>query len=521
MNALSILLTILGGIGPVAAFGSDGSQGTINPQGKQVDVAQSTFDNKPQLHFRPEDGATFGGPMPFFWKGEYHLFYLGQEGVRRHIVSENLVNWKKLPVALPLGAPGEPDSSHCAAGSLIERNGTFHFFYLGRSKQDGQTIASICHSTSQDLIHWKKDPANPIMAADYEHYIGLTKDPFVFWNEQDQRYWMLIADRLREAPTARKGALALAVSPDLEHWERREEPFWAPDSSTCEFECPELFEWNRRWYLTYSTFTGSTRSYYRLANRVSGPWLATSLDSFDDSYFYAAKTISNGKRRFAFASIPTGWKPIRADGTEKLPDDAKQALAIREVTQRPDGSLAFQCPPEILRSCGPTIPAQLRPRLGDWSHEGRGFHAERVDGLAYAMAEDVPANVLVELVITLKPNTRSAGILFRTAPDLARGYTLRLEPTQRRVVFDNWPKGWPQGRGEHPFSVQRPLPSPHFSWEKPISLKLLIDGTIAEVFVDNQVALVTRIYDHREGGLALFVEHGEASFQDITFKLLP
>ena len=359
------------------------------------------------------------------------------------------------------------------------------------------------------------------MIPDYEKYVGLAKDPFVFWNEQDQRYWMLIADRLREAPTARKGALALAVSPDLGHWERREEPFWAPETSTCEFEVPDLFEWNGRWYLTYTTYIESTGSHYRLSDRVTGPWLAPTLDSFDDRYYYAAKTISDGKRRLAFGFIHTGWKPKRADGTEKVPSDAKQALAIREITQQPDGSLAFQCPQEILRSCGPTIPAKLQRRLGEWSNQGRGFHAERVDGLAYAMTEDVPADLLVELVITSKPNTRSVGVLFRTTPDLARGYMVRLEPTLRRVVFDHWPKGWPRVRGEHPFTVQRPLNPPHFSWENPITLKLLIDGTIAEVFIDNQLALATRIYDHKDGGVALFVEHGEANFEDITFKSLP
>ena len=520
MKALVILLTIMGGFEIVAESGSNGSEGTISGRDVRVEAVKSQFDSKPQLHYRPGDG-TFGGPMPFFWKGEYHLFYLGQEGVRRHIVSENLVNWKELPVALPLGAPGEPDSSHCAAGSIIERNGTFHFFYLGRSRKDGKTSASICHSTSQDLIHWSKDPRNPILTADHEKYIGLTKDPFVFWNEQDQRYWMLIADRLRKAPTARKGALALAVSPDLEQWDRRQEPFWAPDNSTCEFEVPELFLWNKRWYLTYGTYIETTRSHYRVANQVTGPWLAPTIDTFDDHSYNSVKTVSDGKRRLVFGSIPTGWKPARADGTEEVPGDAQQALGIREVTQRPDGSLAFQCPPEILRSCGPTIPAELQGKLGTWSGQVRGFRANRVDGLAYAVAEDLPANLLVEMVITLKPNTRSAGIMFRTTPDLARGYMVRLEPNLGRVVFDHWPKGWPRVRGEHPFSVQRPLHPRHFSWEKPIAIQLLIDGTIAEVFVDNQVALVTRVYDHKDGDIALYVEHGEAEFEDITFKSLP
>jgi hypothetical protein len=53
------------------------------------------------------------------------------------------------------------------------------------------------------------------------------------------------------------------------------------------------------------------------------------------------------------------------------------------------------------------------------------------------VAEDVPADLLVEMDITLKPNTHSAGILFHTTPDLARGYMVCLEPNLGRVVFDH------------------------------------------------------------------------------------
>ena len=185
---------------------------------------------------------------------------------------------------------------------------------------------------------------------------------------------------------------------------------------------------------------------------------------------------------------------------------------ISHRTNLADGNFNFNCsyPAEELPAPGPCVLGGLPFEFPDY-----------VDGLAYEVAEDVPADLLVQLVITLKPNTRSAGILFRTTPELDRGYMVRLEPTLRRVVFDHWPKGWPRGRGEHSFTVQRPLNPTHFSWEKPITIQLLIDGTIAEVFVDNQVALVTRIYDHEDGDVALFVEYGEAGFEDITFKSLP
>lgn len=52
------------------------------------------------------------------------------------------------------------------------------------------------------------------------------------------------------------------------------------------------------------------------------------------------------------------------------------------------------------------------------------------------------------------------------------------------------------------------------------SLKLVIDKTICEIYIDNQVAMSTRMYDLQEGDLAVFVVDGEASFENIVFKTL-
>ena len=56
------------------------------------------------IHFMPAKRAV-GDVMPFYWKGEYHLFYLtnptGNIDVNwEHAVSKDLVNWKELPPTL-------------------------------------------------------------------------------------------------------------------------------------------------------------------------------------------------------------------------------------------------------------------------------------------------------------------------------------------------------------------------------------------------------------------------------------
>jgi len=206
-------------------------------------------------------------------------------------------------------------------------------------------------------------------------------------------------------------------------------------------------------------------------------------------------------------------------------------MIIREVLQKPDGALAFKPPEEFLRACGPEIAVKETSRLGQWSQHDHGWYGERLDGLAYSVTENFRANCLLNLTITLKPNTRSAGVLFRTTPNLERGYMLRLDPAHNRVVFERWPKSWPwksefwrnvaAARGQQPFMVQRSVHPSQFSWEEPIRIQLFFHDTIAEVFVQDELALVTRTYDHRDGDFALFVEHGAADFTELTLKPLP
>ena len=455
------------------------------------------------LHYHPEDRGI-GDPNPFFWKGEYHIFDTCKGW--GHRVSGDLAWVTELPNALYTGAPGEPDASSCAAGSVIERGGIFHIFYCARRiTPEKKVVATICHATSQDLVHWTKDPGNPLITPDFDpSRQGTNKDPFVFWNEEEKCYWMLITDQLVSPAGSRFGVLGLAASTDLENWERRE-PFWTPSITAAEFEVPDLFEWNGTWYLLYTTYTENYQTHYRMAEHFSGPWLAPALDSFGDSLFYAGKTISDGKRRFVL-----GW----LYGLSAAEGDLPRALSIRELTQQPDGSLTVKCPQEILRSCGPAIPANLEAKLGDCFAEGKTLRAQSVDGLAYAVTENVPADLLVETTVTLKPGTRCAGIFFRTTPDLNRGYVLRLEPPFCRVVFDQWPKSRPIKQ----FLGSRPLHPSQFSWDEPISIQLFIHGNIAEVFVGNRVALAIRMYDHKDGCVGVFVENGEAKFEGLTLR---
>ena len=113
------------------------------------------------VHYRPQF-ARLADTIPFFWRGEYHIFYLRSvEHVPwEHIVSRDLIHWKELPTALVAdGAPDGPDGFHMFTGSVIEHDGTFHIYYTGWNPNNPQGQEFMMHATSPDLIHWTKAAA--------------------------------------------------------------------------------------------------------------------------------------------------------------------------------------------------------------------------------------------------------------------------------------------------------------------------------------------------------------------------
>ncbi len=97
-----LLLTamVLGLVDVSSLFAEEKSQKDktvrISPQGDKI-----LFKNSDPVHFRPKlpTKKTVGDVMPFYWKGEYHVFYLtnpmGNHDVNwEHCSSSDLVNWK-------------------------------------------------------------------------------------------------------------------------------------------------------------------------------------------------------------------------------------------------------------------------------------------------------------------------------------------------------------------------------------------------------------------------------------------
>lgn len=467
------------------------------------------------LFYKPADGWA-ADCIPFYKHGVFHLFYLkdyrdrdhhGEGTPWFHLTTSDFVHVIDHGEALPRGTVTDQDL-YVFTGCVFEHAGVYHIFYTGHNphfRAVGKPEQAIMHATSPDLMVWQKDPANPILFADLERYEPHDwRDPFVFWNDEAREFWMLLAARNKTGPGNRRGVTALAASKDLVHWEVRDH-FWSPDLYFTH-ECPDLFRWGDWWYLVYSTFSERMLTHYRMSRDLHGPWIAPTNDSFDGRAFYAAKTASDGERRFAF-----GWNPSRTAESDTGTWNWGGHLVTHELHQQPDGTLTVAPPPEVRAAFAAPVSITPSPQIGAWNSSHESMSVSVSDGFAWCRLGEITGATCLETQLTFDPETRGCGIVLYADQSLDTGYLVRLEPGRQRLVFDRFPRP-----GDEPPIIERPL---HLIPGQTVHVQIFIEDTVVLIYVDG-VALSTRAYGNTAQGFGVFVSEGSASFTKFVGRLL-
>ncbi len=465
------------------------------------------------LYYKPDDGWA-GDPVPFYWEGKFHLFYvkeiyrpplLGWRHFWGHVVSDDLINWQECPDAIPIGEVGQVDSASCGTGSVFYDGEIFHIYYLGRYFNTKAEIReTICHATSPDLMNWTKDPDNPIYKPDPALLnLEACRDPFPLWNEDKGHYSMVFTAQLPDRPLRRSGCLASIKSKNLKNWEF-EEIFFAPNIWDC-LECPDIFKWGDWWYLIYSS-TGITS--YRRSRSLEGPWENPPVNELDGNQFYAAKTGFDGKRRILF-----GWVPSRKGERDDTGMEWGGSMAIREIIQDEQGYLWTKNPYQRNRIGRIIEDCIFSANWGNWhiskKNQKTEFKAVSPHSFSYAISSGLEDNYYLTGSFEGINNIKAFGLFFRASQDLEQGYLLRIEPISNRIRLFRMTKGI------YNIIHDRYM---DFGDEENCSFEVILKDCILDLYINNRISLVSRCYDYSEGELALFIDSGKGKFRNIEIR---
>lgn len=513
------------GTQPLLAFPHSGRQ--IFSLAEDPNHPQESGDNNQavrEFFYRPV-GAWAADFIPYFQDGQFHLFFLldwrdwaahGEGTPWYQVSTRDFVHFAEHGEMLPRGSKSDQDL-YVFTGSAMQGEGKYHIFYTGHNpyfRAQGKPEQGVMHAVSRDLLKWEKVPEDTFYAPTERFEPNDWRDPFVFWNQAAGEYWMILAARLKTGPSRRRGCTGLCTSKDLKKWEVRE-PFWAPGLYFTH-ECPDLFQMGNWWYLVFSEFTDLVRTRYRMSRSLTGPWLAPKYDYFDAKAFYAAKTASDGQRRFLF-----GWDPTRAEKRDYNRWDWGGNLVVHELQQESDGTLSVTVPAAVDAAWTKPLAAQFPLRLGQVKVDGDQVEITAPGSFACAAAEMMPNRCKIEGQVQFDSATRGCGIMLRTSNDLEASYYVRLEPQNHRLVFDSWPRvaSGPLVNidGGYMAGLDRWI---NLDSGVPVNMKIFVDGSTAVVYAGGRSAMSLRMYDLPGGRWGFFVNEGSARFHNIKITTL-
>lgn len=218
----------------------------------QADTTTITYKEKyrPQFHFTPAENWMNDPNGLVFYQGEYHLFYqynpYGNTWGHMswgHAVSNDLLHWKHLPVAIEEYVDQSGDSTMIFSGSaVVDLNNTSGFFgkdstglvavytsHVYRGLNQLKQHQSLAYSKDQGRT-FKRYENNPVLDINRKDF----RDPKVFWYEPEKKWVMaaVIPDQFKTH---------FYESKDLKKWNFLSE--FGPLGDTAKiWECPDLLQ---------------------------------------------------------------------------------------------------------------------------------------------------------------------------------------------------------------------------------------------------------------------------------------
>lgn len=461
------------------------------------------MDKKYRIFYKPEDG-WFADCIPFYHNGMFYLYYLhdyrdianhGEGTPWRLVITKDFINFEEKGEMIWRGAPEEQDL-YTFTGCIFEKQkNDFYLFYTGHNPHfNDEPQEKIMLARSSDLLNWTK-VENFIFSAPCEkYYIHDWRDPFVYFDEKRQKYCMLLAARIKKQSIRRSGVTVLCTSSDLLHWSVEEE-FWAPDMYFAH-ECPDFFSMNGNEYLIFSEFTDKCCTQYRKIE--NGHFIQKNDGIFDGRAFYAAKSIFGENGRYLF-----GWIPTKENNSDNMKWQWGGNLAVHELYVSKDGSLRTKMPQSINNKFEKVLYKQDELILD-------GFNCYNSFDLKIKNKQ-----LLISVDIIFDEYTTMTGIGLYHNKETDEVYQYALLPSNNVFKFDVFPNNpWEYANFVNSNRTYNLKPGEIYH------LDIIIDNDICVAYLNNEIALSSRMYINNGYPISLFTKDGKTIFKNIIIKTL-
>lgn len=460
---------------------------------------QAAFNIYPKPTAPATAGSTgyagwVGDVMPYYLDGKFHLFFLhdapdrvkqsspGQHPIHQFTTS-NLLDYNYEGETIAYGNAATQDYL-IGTGSMVKAGSTYYFYYTGhngssswlQNNNPGWTTPNsreaVMYATSTDLKSWiKKDFS---LKAPQGFNMNEFRDPYVFFNNEFNEYWMLVS-----AQQGGKGVLLVYKTndPASNNWQVR--GTLNVEGDYLMLECADIFKWGNQYYMLFAEdWSGTPGTHYRVANSTAGPWTkpAGGNDMFDGHQFYAGRMASNGTQYYAFA-----WAHRRNPESDNGTRTWAGNLISHELVKLSNGNLGVKIPETVNAYFTKITDLAVKGQDGTVTQSGSNY---TIDGTATAAGfqfGEMKGTVKISGSINFSNTTGTASVGFNTGTDKIGTYIIRFEPASKRIAAYN--------NGSEITRV--PF---NFEAGKAYSFNLIVDNSVAALYLNNEVALTNRVY---------------------------
>ncbi len=446
----------------------------------------------------------FGDCMPYGKGEEFYLFH--QRDTRKPCpfgepfgwdlaTTSDFVHYKDYGTVVPRGTDEEQDQ-FIFAGSVFEGEGRYHIFYTGYNRDYpklGKASQVLMHAVSEDLIHWTKTQDKLTFTPQEGYDPDDWRDPFVFRDEENDQYVLILGARLKGPKTRQSGRTVKFTSKNLKDW-HFDGDFWAPNLFVMH-EMVDLFRIGDWWYHVVTEYSDRSKMIYRMSRSLNGPWIVPKDDAFDGRAYYAGRTFALNGHRILF-----GWVATKEDCDDRKNFEWAGTFVAHEVYQREDGTLGVKIPDTVWNAfSGRTLPVRTEIVSPDCVNEK----------ILFQNCGDL---FRFEADITFSEGTRRFGIRFYDDPDTEQSYQFSFNCNENRYVFEKYPN-WPWFRCMN-IGLERPI---DLVPGRKYHIQMIVDDTIATLYVDG-VALNARAYEKMGDSLGIFADEGTVTIENATFS---
>ncbi|MDB5081107.1 MAG: hypothetical protein JWP00_3031 [Chloroflexi bacterium] len=444
--------------------------------------------HRPVYHFLPEANWLNDPNGLIHWQGMYHVFYqYNPNGPYHgtlhwgHAVSKDLLKWQHLPVALA-PTPNSPDQDGCFSGCAVDNNGVATLIYTGVRGED--QLPCVATSTDDMLVTWQKYPGNPVIPNTPQDLDLVAYRDHSVWRE-DNTWYQLIGAGIQQVG----GTALLYRSPDLLNWEYLH-PILVGDRTSTHplpttgdmWECPALFPLDDSHVLIISVWSNHNLIYSAYFTGDFTGWRFTPVHQAvldNGGSFYAPQTLLDDQGR----RLMWGWlQEQRSDAAQRASGWSGVLTMPRRLSILPDGRLGQAPVPELQK---------LRGR--HQQYKGLEIPA------GYELVLPEVQGDCLEILLKLAPGAASqAGLWVRCSPDGTERTLIAYDREAGGLIIDR-EKSSLDREAVHDRRITPFQPAD----QEDLTLHIFLDRSVIEVFLNNELAMASRIYPTRPDSLGL------------------